>query len=297
MSGKLTLLPALGVAVAAMVLCACRSQQSESTPQLIDDLQRSAQLRKRASAARILGARKAVQAVPPLIKALREPYPVPVSAARALGSIRDPRAVEPLIRLLTDFDAFVREAAARALGDLKDPRAVGPLVTALKNRNYEAGPALVKFGQAAVRPLADCLSDPEVSGAAAAALVSIGPPAVDELIRAFGSDKDYIRLEAARALSQIDDPRAAETLNAALGGRDLKLAAAAYKLLLRRADQLDSQKLLSEALQTYGHPDMARDFCRSGNRALKLEAKNWAEKKHYSPVIPECEDSARLQHP
>jgi hypothetical protein len=50
-------------------------------------------------------------------------------------------------------------------------------------------------------------------------------------------------------------------------------------------------------LQTYGHPDMARDFCRSGNRALKLEAKNWAEKKHYSPVIPECEDNARLQHP
>jgi HEAT repeat protein len=281
-----------------MILCACqRPQQSESTPQLIDDLQKSGQPLTRAAAARILGERKAVQAVPPLIKALREQYAVRLSAAHALGNIRDPRAVEPLIRLLTDFDSFVREAAARALGDLKDLRAVEPLVTALKNRNYEAGPALVKFDQAAVMPLADCLRDPEVSTAAAAALVSIGQPAVDELIRAFGSDKDYIRLEAARALSQIDDPRAAETLNAALEGRDLKLAAAAYRLLLRRGDQPDSQKLLSMVLQTYGHPDMARDFCRSGNRALKLEAKNWADKKHYSPVIPECGDSARSRQP
>jgi len=115
MSIKCPRYPVLAVAAATVVLCACRSQQSESTPQLINELQTSAPLRKRAGAARILGARKAVQAVPPLITALREPYPVRVSAARALGTIRDPRAVEPLIQLLTDFDTLVREAAARAL--------------------------------------------------------------------------------------------------------------------------------------------------------------------------------------
>jgi len=296
MSGKRTFCHALAVSVAAMTICGCRSQQSESTPQLIDDLQTSAQLRTRASAARLLGARKAVQAVPPLITALREPFPVRVSAARALGSIRDPRAVEPLIQLLTDFDVFVREAAARALGDLKDPRAVAPLVTALKNRNQEAGPALSKFGPAAVAPLADCLADPVASTDAEAALVTIGKPAVGELIRVFGSDTDDVRLEAARALSQIDDPRAAETLNAGVRPGDVKLAAAAYRFLLRREDEPGNQELLREALETYGRPDMARDFCGSGNRVLKMLAKNWAEEKHYSQVIPECEDK-RPQHP
>ena len=296
MSGKRPY-PALAVAVTVMALCACRSQQSESTPQLIDDLQKSAHLRTRASAASILGARKAAQAVPPLIKALREPYPVQVSAARALGTIRDPRAVEPLMRLLTDFDPFVREAAARALGDVKDPRSVAPLVAALKNGNREAGPALARCGEAAVVPLADCLRDPEASTAAEAALVSIGKPAVDELIRAFRSDTEYGRLEAARALSQIDDPRAAGTLNSALGDGDLKLAAAAYRFLLRRGDQPDNQKLLRDALLTYGHPDMARDYCGSGNRALKLVAKNWVDQEHYFSMVPECDDRARWQHP
>jgi hypothetical protein len=98
-------------------------------------------------------------------------------------------------------------------------------------------------------------------------------------------------------LSQIDDPRTAKTLNAALGDGDLKLAAAAYTFLLRNGNQPGSQKLLTESLQIYGHPDMARDFCRSGNQALKLAAKNWADEKHYSSVVPECEDSARSQNP
>ena len=273
-----------------MMLCGCRTQQNESTSQLIDDLQRSGRARTRAGAARILGARKAVQAVPALIGTLGDLEPNRLSAARALGRIRDPRAVEPLIvLLLTDFSPLVRQAAASALGDLKDPRAVVPLVSALKNGNPEAGPVLAGFGKAAVVPLADCLRDPEASTAAAAALVRIGRPAVSELIRVVESDRDYVRLEAARTLSQIDDPRTAGTLNSALGNGDLKLAAAAYPFLLRSGDQPSSQKLLTEALQTYGHPDMARDFCRSGNQAPKLAAKNWAYNKHYSS---ECEDSA-----
>lgn len=297
-SGKRTFFHTLAIAMTALLLCACRRRlESESTSQLIDDLQRNRALQTRSAAARILGARKAVQAVPPLISALRDPYPVRDSAARALGTIRDPRAVEPLIHLLTDFNPYVREAAARALGDLKDSRAVAPLVAALKNGNKEAGPALAGFGEAAVVPLADCLRDPEVWTAAVAALVSIGKPAVGELIRAFSSDTEYYgRLEAARALSQIDDPRAADALNSALRNGDLRLAAAAYRFLLRRGEQPESQKLLEEALRTYGRSDMARDFCSSGNGALKLAAKKWTDQNHYSAMIPECEDGARSQH-
>jgi len=214
-----------------------------------------------------------------------------------LGRIRDPRAVEPLIRLLTDINPLVREAAARVLGDLKDARAVAPLVVALKNGNQEAGPALAGFGEAATVPLADCLQYPEASTAAAAALTSIGQPAVGALIQAFGSDNGYVRLGAARALSQIGDPRAAETLNLALGDGDLMIAAAAYRFLLGRADQPATRELLREALHTYGVPDMARDFCSSGNQALKLAARNWADDNHYSAMIPECEDSARSRRP
>jgi hypothetical protein len=70
----------------------------------------------------------------------------------------------------------------------------------------------------------------------------------------------------------------------------------AKRALCLLGDQPGSQQLLREALETYGRPEMARDFCGSGNRALKLAAKNWAEEKNYFQVIPECEDK-RPQHP
>jgi hypothetical protein len=48
------------------------------------------------------------------------------------------------------------------------------------------------------------------------ALIHIGTPAVERLIKALASDNRYIHWEAAKALSQIGDPRAVDALVTAL---------------------------------------------------------------------------------
>jgi HEAT repeat protein len=277
----------LGVAV---VLCSCqRAKRDESTAQLIDDLEHGRKFREQAAAARTLGERKTVQAVLPLIAALSdaEPDPVRTSAARALGNIKDPRAIEPLITLLREGSPLVREASAHALGDLKDPKAVGPLITALKKGCQEAGPALAQIGERAVAPLIECLQDADTRRTAKDALVTIGKPAVGPLIEAFRQARgdvrlaaDYARLTAAGALAEIDDPRAADTLAAALSDGDLGLAAAIYKFLIRAALP-GSENLLRDTLRAYGTSTMAQDFYDSGRPALKAMAQLWANENSY----------------
>jgi HEAT repeat protein len=264
-------------------LCSCqRAKRDESTAQLIDDLQHGRKLREQAAAARKLGERKTVQAVPPLIAALSEadPDPVRASAARALGNIKDPRAVAPLIALLRDLNPLVREASAHALGDLRDPRAVASLIVALKKGSQEAGPALAQIGEPAVGPLIECLQDVDTRHTATDALITIGKPAVRPLIDAFRSTRDYARLDVASALAEIDDPRAADTLNAALRDGDLGLAAATYRFLIRTAPP-GSEGLLKETLHVYGNPRMAEEFYRSGRPALKAMAQLWANENSY----------------
>jgi hypothetical protein len=58
--------------------------------------------------------------------------PIRVDAATALGAFRTADAVPELIKLLKDSNTEVREAAARALGDIGRIEATGPLVDALR---------------------------------------------------------------------------------------------------------------------------------------------------------------------
>jgi HEAT repeat protein len=285
----------LALIAASLALCSCQ-RAPQSTPELIDDLRNNAQVRARAAAARTLGERKAVQAVPALITALKEPGPVQASAARALGDIQDRRALGPLIGLLGDLSPLTREAAAQGLGDLRDERAVKPLAVALKGGNEEAGPALAKIGEAAIGPLIDCLSEADSRDNASDALVTIGMPAVPALIQAFHSDPDEARIAAARALAQIDDPRAAKTLNAALNDDDLRLAAAVYKFLLR-TDEPAKEDLLVKVLHNYGNSGMVKDLLRSGRPSLRLAAMNWANENSLSIEALDIVSGSRRRRP
>jgi HEAT repeat protein len=275
------------ITLIAIALCGChRTKSDESTPELINELRNDKQARARADAARTLGERKAVQAVRPLIAAIGDAEIVRVSATRALANINDPQAVEPLIDLLKDSYPPIRGAAAHALGELKDKRALAPLVAALKNGNPEAAPALARFGESAIKPLIDCLSEADSRRPAARELAKIGKPAVGLLIDAFRSQTGEVRIAAARTLAAIDDPQVGETLIPLLNDGDVRLAAVAYNILLR-TNVPDSEDLLRKALHEYGDLEMAGDLFRSRRPMLRIAAENWASEHSYSTEMLE----------
>jgi len=92
-------------------------------------------------------------------------YDVREAAARVLGERRDLRALPALIEILRDGHCFVRVAATRALGNIGNARAVAPLAVSLKDEDWEvrAGAAWA-LGEMGVRraegPLAEAMSDP-----------------------------------------------------------------------------------------------------------------------------------------
>ena len=88
------------------------------------------------------------------------------------------------------------------------------------SRRKEAAVALGEIGDESVIPaLARALGDPgkEVRAAAAGALASRGPPAVDVLIGSLGDANWVVRYRAAEALGFIREERAVPTLIRVLG--------------------------------------------------------------------------------
>jgi HEAT repeat protein len=177
-----------------------------------------------------------------------------LSAISMLGRTGDARAVEPLIALLQDSWMGVREAAARALGEIGDVRAVGPLCSILSaySDGRAAAEALVKFGAAAVEPVAAVLAGkPDtvkrrdmaavvlgligdargigpliaalqfpiglVTRSVEEALVRIGAPAVEALAAELREGKSRTAGNAADILVKIGTPGAIEALSDALG--------------------------------------------------------------------------------
>ncbi len=152
-------------------------------------------------------------------------------AAKELGTIGDVQAVDPLVEALKDHDCKIRGAAARSLDSLgwepeDDSRkalyavaledldsaadlgeaAVEPLMVVLRDSRElmmqeKAAEALLKIGEAAVHPLIEALRDEKIHDVATLVLVDIGTPSIKPLIEAL-KDKD-IRRAAAKALIEI----------------------------------------------------------------------------------------------
>ena len=96
-------------------------------------------------AAVLLGAARAVPALPELHEALvrERGAAVKAAAAEALGAIGDPRSVAPLWTALQDHSSLVRVAAIGALGRIDHPTAVPPLAAIAGHRGVEARAALL----------------------------------------------------------------------------------------------------------------------------------------------------------
>jgi len=209
------------------------------------------------------------RAVAPLIAALeraadRSDERFASSVAEALGKLGDPCAVEPLIRTSEHFScspvyASFQETAARALGLLGDSRATKTLATVLLP--HEEG---------------------KVRRAAATALEELGEPKWHAWVK--GDDRDFERLgqsgdpdavepligalgylyhgrlvrgpfaaSAARALGELKDPRAFESLAEAVAEAGSGISEAAAEALGKLGDQR-AVKPLTEAMEGEGRP-------------------------------------------
>jgi HEAT repeat protein len=113
-------------------------------------------------------------------------------AVRALASIDDPLGWNALCEALHDPDSAVRQCAALGLRKRPMSSAIDGLIEALED------------------------SDRLVARLASDALAAIGQAAIDPLNKAMESPDAGVRIEAVRALSNIDDPQAIPPLLAAL---------------------------------------------------------------------------------
>jgi len=230
-------------------------------------------------AAKILG-KIGKPAVEPLIRALEnDEYFVRVSAIEQLGIIGDKNAVDPLIKLLRDQDLMT--LAAEALGRIGDKRAVDPLVKlyeeghspkeivealesigderamelfiriledtgAEKEMRESAARAISGYEdkriiELFIEALKDCDLYSQVPEIAMEALINIGEPTVEPLLKTFkdkkpeysnpfstaeGYEKSTQRARIATVLGKIRDKRAIESLSSALNveNRVVKIA-------------------------------------------------------------------------
>jgi HEAT repeat protein len=113
-------------------------------------------------------------------------------AVRSLAEIHDPEVIPLLLQALNDPKPAVRQCAALALRHQTDPAAIHPLIQALS------------------------LPDRLMARLAADALIAIGEETVPALIDVLQNNSQGARLEAARALGEIGDPRAIPALFNAL---------------------------------------------------------------------------------
>lgn len=162
--------------------------------------------------------------VEPLVRSLRDgDWQVREVAIEALGMVGSP-AVELLIKKLRDWD--IRKYAIKALGKIRDERVLEPLIAQLRSDEFkeDATDALVELGQPALETLVKALKDKD-ENVRKQAVIALGriqdPAAIDALIEML-QDKDwFIRLTAAAALEKIGDERGRDAIKPLLKDQDL----------------------------------------------------------------------------
>jgi HEAT repeat protein len=188
--------------VAAIDLLSRRAwrKRRELAPHFRRLLRQDPDWRVRASSGRAVGRLSLREAVPDLVRALRDAQvEVRVVAAAALWRLPDPAAVPALLELLHDRDPAARQWGALALGVIRDTRATQPLTQMLAD------------SEAAVR--LDTIRS----------LGRIGDPSGLEALVAFASDEDHAideRLEAINAIAQLQGPNKVNALTRMLAQRN-----------------------------------------------------------------------------
>jgi HEAT repeat protein len=191
-------------------------QREQVAPLLRELIRNDADWRVRASAGRALGRLGVRDAVPDLVRALRDPVvDVRVVAAAAIWRLPDPAAVPALLELLNDSDANARQWAALALGVIRDTRATGPLIRLLGDSVQAVRlDAIRSLGRirdpAAVQPLERHVRDEareigeRIEAISSLAMIE-GPEKLDALIRLLELPNRELRQRVVEALGQVGD--------------------------------------------------------------------------------------------
>ncbi len=148
-------------------------------------------------------------AAPALLQGLTDKDPrVRRDSARTLGRLNEAPALPALIRALDDPDILVRTAAVEALGEIRDSRARPPLLRTLEKDCHqvqmEAAWALDRLGwkpESALQKVQYLIAKEQWN-----ALVGMGRPAIEPLIRALKEDHSGVRSGATEALKKIGVP-------------------------------------------------------------------------------------------
>jgi HEAT repeat protein len=199
--------------------------------------------------------------------------------------------VDGLIKQLTSNNPQKRLAAAKALGEKKDPRAVNPLVAALKKdvswdvRVASEG-ALISIGGPSVEPLVKLLKEDKdcfVRRRATRALKDIKDTCDPKALKnAAQNEVDCcVRRFAAKALSEIKDPSVTEFLDDAMKKKNTEIISAAYTYYIKKGEP-GTEDILIEALQESSYDrKMVFDFSLCGNEKLKQAADDVIKKRKF----------------
>lgn len=207
------------------------------------------------------------EGIPALIKALEnQDYRILTGAATVLSRIGY-KVMGPLLKALASPHPSVRRGAAMALGDLKLKKSVEPLMAALMDEN------------------------PAVVDEVVRALIRIGLPGVDEIVRNLADPDRRIRLASMKVLGCIDFENAdkdtywEKTISTAITGllpvtmdEDQEVRKSAFLLLGSLGGLLDKQRLIGGNFYTHNHPlaRKVRDILIKGRSNDDAHVRAWA---------------------
>lgn len=183
---------------------------------------------------------------------------VRATALHALGECGEPDAAELALQALRDDDEFVRATAARLLGSVGRPEHAVKLAHSLledaepRVRQHAAESLGLLGGESAVQALLVGLEDPmqQVRLAAVQGLRRLDPgSAAAVLSRRVVEDPAWeVRVQAAQALAESEDPQVLNSLQAALEDPNEHVrAAAAAALRIREQGRDDAGLVRGEA--------------------------------------------------